>query len=587
MNNLIVKIIMIFGFFLLTYVGSYIGKQKNKTKLHKYFRIVIVMLQIHIFFLFWQLTLSNSHFIKPVYFEYLIGCEAEYLPVMFLIISLFFYKKDVNVKKMWWLFIIPTISILMLWTNDIHHLYFLEYSTNISEIKYGSYFPIHSIYSYLIFAISMLIFIKGSIKNSGFFSLQTALIITGCMIPITVNILGTMKIIKMTVYLTPMTFIATAVCFALSIIKYKALNITPVAFRTVMDTMSDAYVVISDDGTIVTFNKTFENKFGKIFSISKDDNLFDAIEKNQAIDIDTLKKSIKKTRSTGKIITEEYHFVVSNFSKYFEVDIHPIATRTNSKEYIGTLLLFKDITQHKEDIKEIEEKQDIIVKQQQLVSIGELAGGVAHDINTPIAAIKTGILMLTQMGSEKTEEEKEILQRMDNCATKIINIVNSMRNQIRNLGSDTNVKFKISEVVNDIKIITYHEVGRNKSEVIVNILDDLEIKGDPTKLGQVLTNLVVNAAQAYGTEKGGKIELTVEKAPNNMAMIKITDYAGGLKESIIPYVFKNILTTKGTAGTGLGLYLAYSVIKGNFNGDITFDTAQGAGTTFYIVIPRA
>ena len=354
-----------------------------------------------------------------------------------------------------------------------------------------------------------------------------------------------------------------------------------------MDTMSDAYVVISDDGTIVTFNKTFENKFGKIFSISKDDNLFDAIEKNQAIDIDTLKKSIKKTRNTGKIITEEYHFVVSNFSKYFEVDIHPIATRTNSKEYIGTLLLFKDITQHKEDIKEIEEKQDIIVKQQQLVSIGELAGGVAHDINTPIAAIKTGILMLTQMGSEKTEEEKEILQRMDNCATKIINIVNSMRNQIRNLGSDTNVKFKISEVVNDIKIITYHEVGRNKSEVIVNILDDLEIKGDPTKLGQVLTNLVVNAAQAYGTEKGGKIELTVEKAPNNMAMIKITDYAGGLKESIIPYVFKNILTTKGTAGTGLGLYLAYSVIKGNFNGDITFDTAQGAGTTFYIVIPRA
>ncbi|MEG1204592.1 MAG: HAMP domain-containing sensor histidine kinase [Clostridia bacterium] len=251
------------------------------------------------------------------------------------------------------------------------------------------------------------------------------------------------------------------------------------------------------------------------------------------------------------------------------------------------MLLFKDISQHKEDIKAIEEKQNIIVKQGQLVSIGELAGGVAHDINTPIAAIKTGILMLDTMTGDRTEKEKEILNRMDNCATKIINIVNSMRNQIRNLGGDTDIKFKISSVVKDIKIITYHEVGKNKSEVVVNIKDDLDIKGDPTKLGQVLTNLVVNAAQAYGEENGGKIEIIVEKAPNNMAMLKVIDYAGGLDPKISPFVFKNILTTKGTSGTGLGLYLAYSVIVGRFNGDITFESEEGQGTVFYITIPRA
>ena len=64
----------------------------------------------------------------------------------------------------------------------------------------------------------------------------------------------------------------------------------------------------------------------------------------------------------------------------------------------------------------------------------------------------------------------------------------------------------------------------------------------------------------------------------------MTPNLGSYFKLINSYVFKNILTTR---GTGLGLYLAYSVIKGNFNGDITFDTAQGAGTTFYIVIPRA
>lgn len=260
---------------------------------------------------------------------------------------------------------------------------------------------------------------------------------------------------------------------------------------------------------------------------------------------------------------------------------------TSNDEFADLVMAYNKVQINNEKIiEELKEKQEVIVKQQQLVSIGELAGGVAHDINTPISAIKTGIVMLNQMG-EKTEEEKEILQRMDNCATKIINIVNSMRNQIRNLGSDNSVKFKIGDVVNDIKIITYHEVAKNKSEVIVNIKDDLEIQGDPTKLGQVLTNLVVNAAQAYGPEHGGKVEVTVEKGPKSMAIIKVADYAGGLDPKIAPYIFKNILTTKGTAGTGLGLYLAYSVIKGNFNGDITFDTAEGEGTTFYIAIPRS
>lgn len=276
--------------------------------------------------------------------------------------------------------------------------------------------------------------------------------------------------------------------------------------------------------------------------------------------------------------------VHDEFEKYFEVDIQAIKAKKNNNQIIGTLLLFKDITQHKKDILEIKEKQDIIIKQEQLVSIGELAGGVAHDINTPISAIKTGILMLKN-NPNHNEDEKQILDRMDNCATKIINIVNSMRNQIRNLGTDNNVKFKISEVVNDVKIITYHEVAKNQSEMVIHIIDDLMVQGDPAKLSQVLMNLVVNAAQAYGTSHGGKIEITVMRAPNHFAMIRVTDYAGGIPEEMKKYIFKNILTTKGTSGTGLGLYLAYSVIKGNFDGDITYESEEGTGTTFYITIP--
>ncbi len=581
-NLIVLSISLIMALFMFIKIKN----KKNKNSLHKYFELLNVSLSIHIIGLILQILFSNTN-IPPIYFDYITYSGGSFTPVIFAIISFIYLKPNINEKRIRILYIIPIMTLISLWTNDLHHLFYKVYSINISENVYGPFFYVYSIYSYALIFIAMVNLIVASMRKSGFFSKQTFLMVLGGLVPILVNVLGTLKIIPMTIYVTPILFIVTSICYYLAIFRYKALNITPVAFKTVINTMSDAFVVISDDGTIVEMNKTFENKFSNAFNIVKEDNLFEIIEKSKKINIDKLKSNIAKTRKTGKIITEEYHFETEGFDKYFEVDIHPVSAKTNSKEYVGTLLLLKDITQHKLDIQEIENKQDIIVKQGQLVSIGELAGGVAHDINTPISAIKTGILMLEQMGSAKTEEEKEILQRMDNCATKIINIVNSMRNQIRNLGSDNNVKFKISDVVNDIKYITFHELKKNNAEMVVDIKDDLEIMGDPTKLGQVLTNLVVNAAQAYDGKNGGKIEIVVEKAPSSMAMIKVRDYAGGIDESIAPYIFKNILTTKGTVGTGLGLYLAYSVIKGNFNGDITFDSEKGEGTTFYITIPRA
>ena len=83
--------------------------------------------------------------------------------------------------------------------------------------------------------------IQEIIKEYGF-------IIIGSLIPLIVNMLGTAKIINISIYITPTLFCITLVLYMIAIIKYKALNITPVALATVTDTMSDSFVVISDDG---------------------------------------------------------------------------------------------------------------------------------------------------------------------------------------------------------------------------------------------------------------------------------------------------------------------------------------------------
>lgn len=209
---------------------------------------------------------------------------------------------------------------------------------------------------------------------------------------------------------------------------------------------------------------------------------------------------------------------------------------------------------------------------------------MAHDINTPITSIVYSLEFLQKR--VKTDEEKETLERMKSCADKIINIVNSMRNQIRNLGNTQKESFEVEKVLKDVKVMVHNEALKSNCEIVIKIVNRPLIYGEKNKLAQVITNMVVNSLQAYREiNKKDSVIITLYEKQNNV-IIEIKDFANGIPEKIKESIFKNILTTKGTKGTGIGLYLAYSVVKGEFSGDIELETEQGKGTTIYIKIPK-
>lgn len=565
--NLFLIISLIANLLMYAFFMKYKGDRKEK----KLFKVVYILLANWVLFLILQINLM--YLIQPYYFDYIVYISTCIIPVIFLLISFEFSGYKYSKKQVLSLLIVPAISLLVLWTNDLHHLFYIEYSTNINLVKLGSYFIIYSIYSYGCMLGAMYILIKSSLRKSGFFSAQTGLIILGCLFPLVPNVLATVGIIKMTIYITPIMFMGTTVCFALAIIKYKALNITPVAFKTVIDTMSDSFVVISDDGTIADMNKTFKNTFNEYMKLDEKDNFFDIIKDTSFIDIDTFTEYIKESRKKAKVVTKELSVKVADVDKYFEIDIQPIKAK-DGNEFVATLLLFRDITTAKRDM-------EIMMKNENLVILGELAGGVAHDINTPITAIKSGITMVKEMVDN--EDGQMLLARMDSCANKIIALTNSLRNQIRNIGSEEVREFNIAGVIKDVQIIAHNELISKNVKMNIDIRNDVSITGSSTKLSQVVTNIIVNGIQAY-EGKGGMIDVTIDKI-EEYALIEIEDWAGGIPESIKPYIFKNILTTKGVSGTGFGLYLAYSVVKGAFGGEITFETVEGKGTKFIIKIP--
>lgn len=229
-------------------------------------------------------------------------------------------------------------------------------------------------------------------------------------------------------------------------------------------------------------------------------------------------------------------------------------------------------------------QQDIMLKQEQLSVLGEMAGGMAHDINTPISAINTAITML----SKKTTDEREqaILKNMQISTDRVISIVTSMRNQVRNMGSNEKENFSLNVMASDLNIIVQNELKKSGCTFTVDIKEEISIYGERTKLGQVLTNLVVNGIQAYSSNgKKGNVTLFAKMENPDTCLIEIIDEAGGIPEKVQPYIFNNIMTTKGSKGTGLGLYLAATVIKGVYEGSIDFKTEIGKGTKFIIKIP--
>ena len=509
-----------------------------------------------------------------IYFDYIVYLGAAYMPISFFNISKLFENNDVEFKKYKWMYYFATILLAILWTNDLHHLFYEQYSIYFSSTKFGPALVVFSIYSYAMYVYSMFKIVKCSKNKSGMFTMQSFLIILGILVPLLGNFIGIIGIANTTIYLQAILFSITILLYYIAIFKLKALNVIPVATKTIMDTMTDSFIVISKDGTIADINKTCIEKFKPLLELKQNDNLYQKLEGKKTIKLSDVKGFVDEAIKTGGTVTKEYHIQKGSFDKYFEIDCQPIKAKSGN-EYVAYLILIRDITQAKRDM-------EIMTKNENLVILGELAGGVAHDINTPISAIKSGLLMLKTTAD--TDDEKMLIERMDSCANKISNLVNSLRNQIRNIGSDNQTNISISNIIADIKLILHNELTKNKINLNVDIKEEITLLGNSTKLSQVVTNIVMNAIQAY-EGKTGDINLSIYKNERNEAIIRIEDFAGGIPESVRPYIFKNILTTKGVSGTGFGLYLAYSVIKGAFGGEITFDTETGKGTVFNIIIP--
>lgn len=265
-----------------------------------------------------------------------------------------------------------------------------------------------------------------------------------------------------------------------------------------------------------------------------------------------------------------------------------------SNDEIGDLSYYynkiAELTEEHE--KELKDNEYVMQRQAQFAILGEFAGGIAHDLNSPLSALQLDVKTLRKyMTSDKInadievrENLIEILTNIDNSLEKMGKTIAGVRNQIRATGDTEQEEFSLKELIDGIEILYGSLLRKNNCQIINNIDTKYKLIGEKNKLDRVLGNVIKNSIDAYQEkQQNGIIEINAF-IKDEKYIISIRDEAGGISKEIKETLFQKMKTTKKDNGTGFGLYYSNTIIESSFKGKMSFKT-NNKGTIFYIEIP--
>ncbi|MBD9222674.1 hypothetical protein EGQ24_02050, partial [bacterium] len=251
-----------------------------------------------------------------------------------------------------------------------------------------------------------------------------------------------------------------------------------------------------------------------------------------------------------------------------------------SELYKKNASMVKDLTK---TLAELQDTQLKLINSEKMASLGQLVAGVAHEINTPVASIKSNNeIMKKLIGQVEDEDTKDLLKEINDIDTEAIARINRLVVSLRKFVRLDEAELQEADINKEIDLtldLIRHET-KNRITIVKNYGKLPPIKCYPNMLNQVFMNILVNAAHAINKE--GIITIDTGFQDNNL-IVKIKDNGCGIKEP--DKIFFAGYTTKGVGvGTGLGLAISQKIIE-KHNGKIEVKTKINEGSEFVITIP--
>ena len=340
--------------------------------------------------------------------------------------------------------------------------------------------------------------------------------------------------------------------------------------ENILESLDDGLVVFDTGEQIVRWNRALETFYGigRDAAIGKTlANVFDAafVEALRAARHDHPDGATLYRVPLGKLLVNAT-----------EVPLHNPAG--DASILVGHILLIEDVTEHVR----LQEQLQISEK---MASIGLLAAGVAHEVNTPL----TGISSFTQMlldGADPNDPKTVLLEKIERQTFRAAKIVNGLLNLSRpGSSSHERVDVDLNAVIGDVFALVEHQFEVAKIKVRRELsAAPVTVRGVEHQLQQVFLNLFLNARDAM--PRGGWLTVTT-RIEGDRAIATVADTGAGIPSEHLARIYDPFFTTKSIGrGTGLGLSITYGIVR-EHDGAIHCDSAVGQGTRFRLTLPLA
>jgi PAS domain S-box-containing protein len=346
------------------------------------------------------------------------------------------------------------------------------------------------------------------------------------------------------------------------------------------ESVTEGIIVANLDGAILKVNE----KTAQMLGFASDDGLLgkNAIELVVSRDRERIADNVRKALKEGLIRTQEYTMLRADGSE-FPGELSTSALKDASGKVIGHITIVRDITERKQAEEKEERLQQELDLTSRLASIGQMASGVAHEINNPL----TGVIGFSHllMSRDIPDDMKQDLHVINSEAQRVAKIVENLLTfaRQRKPGRECVV---INNIIARVLELRSYEMKVNNIEVQTQLAPDLPYTmADAGQLQQVFLNIILNAEHFMTkAHNRGKLLVKTERIHGNIRA-SFTDDGPGISKENLDKVFNPFFTTKEVgSGTGLGLSICHGIIT-QHKGRIYAQSKLGQGATFVVELP--
>jgi two-component system NtrC family sensor kinase len=340
--------------------------------------------------------------------------------------------------------------------------------------------------------------------------------------------------------------------------------------ESIIESINVGLLAVDLDGRVTRLNSALE----EILDLSRAQAIGKRVEDLFAKDFtDTLRQVLGNERWRLREIRNIYKIHTATFAGrqlVLNIAIAPL------QDYSGALVVLEDVSSRVRLEEQLQQRE-------KLSSIGLLAAGVAHEVNTPLTGVSSYTQMLLGMLAE-TDPKHALLLKVRRQAERATNIVNNLLNFSRTGDATEFTELDISRVLDDTLQLLEPQLRGNQIEIVRGYDPEAPpVFGNSGKLQQVFTNLLLNARDAI--PGGGSIRISTLPAEEHSLTIEVSDSGVGIAPENVAKIYDPFYTTKGVGrGTGLGLAVSYGIVQ-EHSGHISVESTPGAGTKFRITLP--